>query len=319
MNVEATPRSWGRWGISSIAVGVLVVVARLFAAGSGVHLPNTPGASLRFVVTQSPCPMDANGDGVADMAVRGLAGATTDAVVGVDGRTAKELWRVGASESDRLFCAGPHAIVVAAKAGGGRALSPRDGKLLASLPADLAVDRVAGAGDCFLLIGADGRKFALDIHGAPATQCDGTDTPPGWQWKRRFFDATVQVGGRLVNAKEVPGTSQLVLMGYAGSAAPWKTPVPIAVDTISLSMAPARAGVVIAGHPVGKDHELHLVYVAADDGKVVYDESLPTSRPGIRETSEVTIDPNDRVLVVHGGVLQAFDASTGAAVWTFTD
>lgn len=310
-----TARPRARWSVLAILGGVLLVIVRLFAAGSRVHLPNTPPPPARFLVTGTPCSIDANADGVADVAARVMERGSTDLVVGLDGRNGRELWRVPAVDADRMFCAGPHALVLMAKGGGGRAISPAGGATLAPLRVD-SVETVAGGADCFVLVRADQLRTAFDTRGAPVVRCDAATAPSSMGVVEALFTSGVHVGDATVTARAGAGDASLVLSGASGGAPPWRVDVPVEIDRRALTFAFDSKGIFVVGHPVGKDGEPHAVYVNAADGAIKYDEALLPTSNGTAAFAELAVDPNDRVLLHYDGKLVVLDAATGTIVWS---
>jgi hypothetical protein len=252
------------------------------------------------------------------VAARVLEGGTADLVLGLDGKNGRELWRSPTAEGEQMVCAGPNAIVMAAKGGGGRVLSPRDGKLLATLPGDPVV-AAAGSADCFVVVGADQRRAAFNGHGAPVARCDAIEPPSNWDVMRSLRGTYLHIGGALVSVRPGRPAQPLVLNGYAGSAPHWTTPIGIDDDPRSLAMVPVGEGLLVAGHPVGQESEGHLVYVTAADGKIAYDEALPPTSNGHASFLQLTVVPGGRVILYYGARIVVFDAPTGAIAWTLGD
>jgi hypothetical protein len=300
----------------AILGGALLVALRLFAAGSRVHLPNTPASPAREWVAAPPCSIDANADGVADVAMQVLERGLSNLVVGVDGRSGHELWRVPAADGDRLLCAGPSALVVLDRSGKGRVLSPRDGRTLAALPPMGSVQSASGSAACFVLVGDDGHRSAFDQRGAPLGACDALDPPTDYSRRRRLFDLGVQLGPIRVFASEGSGPEPLVFVGHDSTGPRWRTTLPIEPGVGFLRNVPAPGGIIVAGHSVENAEAVRVAYVRAD-GTIAYDLVFPAEPTHAQGFVDLTLDPNDRALVHYDGVVLAIDASTGAVVWRF--
>jgi outer membrane protein assembly factor BamB len=313
---DAAP-AWqpARW-LPAILGGALLVALRLFAAGSRIHLPNTPAPPARDFVLMPPCSIDANADGVADVAMQVLERGLSFRVVGVDGRNGRELWRVSAADSDRMFCAGPDALVMVAKTGEARVLSPRDGTTRAALPPTGPIDLTSGAAGCFVAVGGDGHRSAFDSRGAPIGDCDAPDPQTDFSRRRRVFDLGVQFGPIRVFASQGSGAEPLVFTGHDGSGPRWHTALPIDASSGSLRIGLTRGGIVVAGHPVGNSGTMRVAYVSAD-GTMAYNILFPAEPARLTSYADVTIDPNERAIVHSVGVVLALDASTGTTLWTF--
>jgi len=281
--------------------------------------PPPPRLSIHWVGSPAGCELDANGDGVSDMAgLSGESGQDPRPTL-VDGATGNVLWSGAPTPRQAQFgCLGSEWMFVVAPNFQADFYSARNpGAPVRVLLRDLIDSYGLGAG-CAKLKTDDGTTQGVSLPGGVATPCTATLRRYYGGHKPGLIGLTEEsterrVGKRTYSLrKRRSGTNMLTLRIEDGGKLVWTKELPYAAPTFSTGLAVAEGVVVLwAAKPGALDRGMLIGFDEAT-GEQLYEKAA---------SSFVSNDIgfmsfNGRYVVVQSWVtLYAFEPKTGQQVW----
>lgn len=334
---DGTPRPLLRVWAAVGALSALGATASALLVGGPSSPPPVPVVP-RTVVTAPPtatvvrvprafwaasppgCELDANGDGVADMA--GLSGDPSNDKFPtlIDGATGAALWH-GQAVSSRvqLGCLGKEWLFVVSPSFEAELYAARNPVAPVRVLLRDTVDQYGLGEGCAKLKTSDGALTGLQLPGGLAVPCDAP--------LRRYYggrkpgliglteEATELVRGKRSYKlqKRRNGTAMLTLSVEEGGKRLWKKELPYAAPTFSTGLAAGDGAIVLwAAKPGATDRGL-LIGIDEASGEQLYEKpstSLVSNDIGF-------ISFNGRYVVVQcWSALSAFEPKTGTLAWT---
>lgn len=257
------------------------------------------------------CFIDANRDGVLDVAGVGSAGFG-QAAVAIDGRDGRLLWkvRVGPETAQSLHCIGD--VKLLASHGNTRLdrLDAAAGRRLWSVMLSAPPAEIDAGPGCFVVRTRDGRSASYDYATGRAAPCKATTFHEGStdardRWAKKgvtFGDTTIRV-----TRKGSGGAERFVVEGLRGARAAWSKRLEIEPDAF-VSPVIGPDGVLVAGHRPGDTSSEAWAYVKTS-GDVGFAGSLDGESFGT-----IAIAQN-KVLMLDMSGLRAYELASGKLVW----
>lgn len=314
-----------------IALGVLgslsaSLIPRLMSAGSSADVQQVLSQATRGISVSSigwdtgdpGCLIDANGDGVRDIA--GLTGPSeTNQATVVDGSTGAVLFTAPAvKKADQLGCLGEGGFFVVE---GNFQVDFYTARSPWGKTAVMARDKVdaygLGAG-CVQLKTADGTTQGIQLPSGVASNCPATLHSYYGAEKAGVMGLTddsteLSVGTRSYKlTKRASGTSILTLRVSEGSRQILSKELPYATCTFGAAVAPANGKILLwAAQPSDRDKGL-IVGLDEATGNQLYEVPVTDSSSDNPRLFQFN---GKYVLAVSWGALRAYDPATGAEVW----
>jgi hypothetical protein len=283
-------------------------------AGAGHALSSTSWSSA-----DPGCLIDANGDGVFDIA--GLTGASepNQATV-VDGKSGQVLFTAPAvGKAAQLGCPGLDGFFVVQ---GNFQVDFYTARSPWGATHVLARDKVSEYGDgpgCVQLKTDDGTTQGIQLPSGVATTCAAKsmrryygDKLPGLMGLTDHGTALALGARKYTMTQRASGTEILTVSVTEGARTVWSKELPYASCTFGAGIAVAAGKILLwAAHPADRDKGL-IVGLDEQTGNQLYE--LPV--PDISSDSPELFQYNGKyVLAVNWGALRAYDPATGSEVW----
>lgn len=269
------------------------------------------------------CPVDANGDGVIDLAGEGASpGSNTWQLMLVDGKSGKVLWRSSSrySPQDNLLCLGRNAFGLAFPDARITVFDPHCRKPRWSAVLSDKVYKYGVKGDCLKLETSDQRQASLGLLDGKARRCDATthmtSNAPG------YFSSGLAAGSRMqIDAGSVTyrlqaqkeGTPLLTVSAHQGDRRLWQTRLRYASVESDMYFARAPNMLLTYGVNPARDEIGVLIAIDARTGRPRY-----AAAQGSHWSTQFARSFlfNGRYLVTTWGYgLHAYDPTTGKRVW----
>lgn len=286
----------------------------------GGSLPKLPALSMTSWSAADPgCLIDANGDGVFDIA--GLTGATEpNQPTVVDGNTGKVLFTAPAvAKAVQLGCLGAQGFFVVE---GNFQVDFFTARSPWGKTAVMARDKVSAYGvgqGCVQLRTDDGTTQGLQLPSGVATTCPvtnmrryyGFDEPGMMGLTDKSTELTV--GARKYSMTvRASGTEILTVRVTEGAKSIWSKELPYATCTFGAGLAVGSGKIILwASQPSERSKGL-LIGLDEQTGNQVYEIAIPDS---VSNSPEFLKFNGKYVLAVNWGALRAYDPATGAEAW----
>lgn len=297
-----------------LSAGVLILGVGVVALQGG---PGLGGVFREWYTT--PCPVDANGDGVLDIAGRGaFPGSDHWAPLVVDGKTGRALWNGKPTVAGaRDVCWGPGLFAVDEEDFKLRLFAAKapDAERIVQLE-----DHVSsyGAGqNCLRLQLANGSTVSLAVNGERIARCEASESiNPG----RRLGVSTssseamaVTVGSRSFElTTRQPGTPFLTLSASENGKPIWRRDFPFIQADLGKGLAIAGDLIMVYGAEPRGDEFGVLIGVDAATGVQRY--AVPQGSHWSGRIQGMFFN-GQYVIVMWGFGLHAYDPADGKRVW----
>lgn len=298
--------------VTLIGAGVAVGLAVRGQAGGDLF-----GPSYGHWNAMGACLVDANGDGIDDIA--GLSGPPGESYTPtiVDGTTGEVLWRgEDAGEGAKLECLDRQWLVVGKPDFSLRLHDARKPNAPLSLRGRDALQAAAMGKGCAALKTTDGSIMGVALPAGTPTECEATfrspfDTPGLIGLTGEKTELTV--GDRHVTlTKRRTGTPMLTLRVDEQGKTLFERELPYAAATFSSGLAVAGDRIVVFGTRPGNDDEGLLVGLDAKTGAELYAVTLEGQ---VTNNVEAIAFNGRHVVLQYWVYLRAYDPATGKQVW----
>ena len=286
-------------------------------SGSGIPSLTTALSTTSWSSGQPGCLIDANGDGVFDVA--GLTGASeTNQPSVVDGKTGAVLFAAPALKKvEQLGCLGANGFFVVE---GNFQLDFFTARSPWGKTSVMARDKVSAYGvgqGCVQIRTDDGTTQGIQLPSGVATTCPATvrryyNDEPGLIGLTDHGTELVVGARKFTMTKRASGTEILTVRVSEGAREVWAKELPYASCTFGAGIAVVAGRVVLwAAQPSERDKGL-IVGLDEATGNQLYEVAL---------TDSVTNNPRffkangKYVLAVSWGALRAYDPATGTEAW----
>ncbi len=282
---------------------------------SGGGLPSI--SSINWSSSDPGCLIDANGDGVQDIA--GLSGASdNNQATVVDGNTGNVLFTAPAvKKAEQLGCLGANGFFVSQ---GNFQVDFYTARSPWGKTSVMARDKVSayGAGQgCVQLRTDDGTTQGIQLPSGVATTCPATvrryyeDQPGLMGLTDHSTELTVGARKYAMNTR-ASGTEILTIKVSEGSKLIWTKELPYATCTFGAGIAVIAGKIVLwAAEPAERDKGL-IIGLDEATGNQLY--SVPVS-DSVTNNPRFFAANGKYVLAVSWGALRAYEPATGAEAW----
>ena len=329
--VQPVKRS--RWGLGVLIVPILIsvgagVIPRLLLSGNTPAIQKafetvTNGKALSSLSSTSwssgdpGCLIDANGDGVLDIA--GLTGPSeNNQATVVDGKTGTVLFTAPAvKKAEQFGCLGPNGFFLVE---GNFQVDFFTARSPWGKTSVMARDKVSAYGSgqgCVQLRTDDGTTQGLQLPSGVATTCPATvrryyEDEPGLMGLTDHSTELV-IGARKYAMNTRPsGTEILTVKVSEGSRQVWSKELPYASCTFGTGIAVLGDKILLwAAQPSERDKGL-IVGLDAATGNQLYEVPVNDS---VTNNPRFFKSNGKYVLAVSWGALRAYDPATGAEAW----
>ncbi|HKO46428.1 MAG TPA: hypothetical protein VJV79_01815 [Polyangiaceae bacterium] len=295
-------------------------IQKVFSNVGGGSLPKLPALSASTWSSSAPgCLLDANGDGVFDIA--GLTGASeTNQATVVDGNTGQVLFTAPAvAKAEQFGCLGANGFFVVE---GNFQVDFFTARSPWGKTSVMARDKVSAYGvgqGCVQLRTDDGTTQGLQLPSGVATTCPvtamrryyGFDEPGMMGLTDKSTDLTV--GARKYRMTVRPsGTEILTVRVTEGAKEIWSKELPYATCTFGAAIAVGAGKIMLwAAQPSERNKGL-LIGLDEQTGNQVYEIAIPDT---VSNNPHYLKFNGKYVLAVNWGALRAYDPATGAEAW----
>jgi LSD1 subclass zinc finger protein len=326
IRIQPQPKSGCAIGVLAAVVGLIGVSVAVFAViGAGVSSTVTGGASSLITpvwwdATSKTCFLDANGDGIYDVA--GLTGKPGEGMTPtlVDGKSGEILWRGEPSiKGARSACAGDKWLVVSRP---DFRIEFHDARKPEVPVKYLGRDKLEGISlgkGCVQIKTADGTVTGVSLPGGTATTCDAPKAG-------RLTDDSLGVVGLTTEGTEISvgprtygikkrksGTEMLTVEVTESGKTLWSKELDYASPTFNTAIAVGRGVVMVWAASPADPQKAILVGLDANTGAQKYQK--PQS--GQVTNSIYQFQFNGRYLIaMYWGKVYAYEPTTGEIVWT---
>jgi outer membrane protein assembly factor BamB len=313
--------------LGGAAVSILPQLARsgspalqaLSNAASNVASQTHALSSASWSSAEPGCLIDANGDGVFDIA--GLTGPSdTNQATVVDGKTGNVLFTAPAvGKAEQLGCLGVDGFFVVQ---GNFQVDFYTARSPWGTTRVMARDKVSEYGEgsgCVQLKTDDGTTQGIQLPSGVATTCAVKamrryygEKPPGLMGLTDHGTALALGARKYTMTQRASGTEILTVSVTEGARSVWSKELPYASCTFGAGIAVAAGKILLwAAHPADRDKGL-IVGLDEQTGSQLYELPVPDSSSDSPELFQYN---GKYVLAVNWGALRAYDPATGAEVW----
>jgi LSD1 subclass zinc finger protein len=298
------------------AIGFLQVINRL-TGGSGSR------GSLLGPSAWAPhpraCFVDANGDGVLDIAgMSGTPGNTRTPTL-VDGQSGKVTWQgPHAEQESKLYCVSPDWIVVTHAGFHLDFYSVRNPAAPVKVLARDELQAYAAGRGCVSIKTSDGSVQGIQLPGGAATRCDAGDlvavheNPPGLIGLTGESSAVTLGQKAYILRKRSMGSPVLSVEARDGSRTSWQKELPYQASTFASGIAASPDRVMVWGAEATAKDQGVLIGLDANSGSQLYARPQTSLQSGHIHF----IGFNGRYLVTsYWTGLYAYEPATGDRVW----
>lgn len=301
-------------------VGAGMTAATGVTSGSGVAGPGQSRTGPRsWDVSSGTCFLDANGDGVFDVA--GLTGppgeATTPTIV--DGKTGEVRWKGEAMmKGTASTCAGTEWLVASRPDFRLEFYRARQPDVPVKFLARDKLEALSVGPGCVKIRTADRTVTGVALPGGTATTCNApepkrlTDDPPGMVGLTDDESALVVGGKTYALKKRKQGTKILTVEVTASGKTLWSKELPYVSPTFSTAIAVGQGVVMVwAASPAEKRRGI-LVGLDANTGNQLYEK--PQNGQVTHSVEQFAF--NGRYLIaMYWGAVYAYEPKTGELAW----